>query len=1130
MMAYPRAWPRRLLWLAALLTMAMSLVLLAPRVLGQSEAGAGPSGPGPASGSGAAAGSGAEAPPPAAQGGGAAGASGGSGEEAAPGSSATGGNGAGEAGPGAEGGGDAAGDAAAAEGSEDGGEPLAEEEAVPTEEATEALEDITDTRETEAEEPSTDGEEQPTEDGEPEEAPAEGETDPAADGADGAAEPAADPTPTAEEQQDQAAAPARQMTSEEEEAARRAEAQRRARQLGRQRRDTLQSTLSELSTTPPEDEADERSPEEIREIQERTLIRLAQIARVELASCRRELAERRAALTEARDVQSHLERRMEWEPAAVRSGRKLVTEARLEVEALSEACLEYEQQFNALLAEYADEEDRVGNYEALLEQATTYRDSLERQAVEGASVETRLELAEETVEDLEGCVSVSRDTVSIITDTLSRLSMNVDLASELAIALERAATIAARRSVLQRGTSPLSGVALKGALEDVKQAPSAARDAITDLPGRLAAGWEEMSERDDGLSPPARIVLAAVMVIAAIMLLRWLWASLPRWYGYIEEEMEEVAADLDADTDPLEDDVDTDPETTATEIVTATDRERWRWRSRTTYAVLADALTTLVLFLIARLFWDLQDVRHGLILVCIVFGFLAYYRLLHLAISPRNEHRLLLTSAEEEIALPYRFGLAVGIAALVFVPLEASLVIIGYERFEVLSLAYLLHALAFLLIAAVYVPRVRSIVHPRFTDRIPAVRLLGEADLFLVGTMVLYVALSALGYTRLAILIFKGVLLTGLSFYGVYILGRRTAMWLIRRHPAPGRDASESVESSDDVNALRSVGWDLILTAHRLAIAAIGVLLIAWAWGLKAPHLEFVHTFLSRSIMEVQGTEVSLWGVLRALFLGYLIFFFAKITRRLIAGSGRLEQRFGAGARYAAAHLWFYIVVTIGFLWALLAAGFQWSILTVFAGMAGIGLGFGLQDVVKNFISGLIILVERPMRVGDLVDVAGETGYVTDISLRSTTIRTPDNIHMIIPNSSFVDQNITNFSIRDRRIRLRVEVGVHYGSDLDDVRDALLKVASGDRDVLDHPEARVFLTGFGDSSIDFMLMVWISRPHPLVQLQVKTRLIREIAAEFRRRDIEIPFPQRDLYIRSAVPMPISKHEGDYGLG
>jgi small-conductance mechanosensitive channel len=109
-------------------------------------------------------------------------------------------------------------------------------------------------------------------------------------------------------------------------------------------------------------------------------------------------------------------------------------------------------------------------------------------------------------------------------------------------------------------------------------------------------------------------------------------------------------------------------------------------------------------------------------------------------------------------------------------------------------------------------------------------------------------------------------------------------------------------------------------------------------------------------------------------------------------------------------------------------------------------------------------------------------------------------------------------------------VGVHYGSDLDDVRDALLKVAGGDRDVLDHPEARVFLTGFGDSSIDFMLMVWISRPHPLVQLQVKTRLIREIAAEFRRRDIEIPFPQRDLYIRSAVPMPISKHEGDYGLG
>ncbi len=737
-------------------------------------------------------------------------------------------------------------------------------------------------------------------------------------------------------------------------------------------------------------------------------------------------------------------------------------------------------------------------YGALMGQAEAYLKSLEAQSRGGTGGDTRLSLARETVSDLEGCLEASEETVSIITDTLSRLSESVDTASDLAVALERAATFASRNSVLRRSTSPFSRAAVRALAADVQSLPGAVASGVRTVPERMATGWDDLSSDGRTLTVASRIALSVLLLLSLALVLRWLRAGLPRWFEAAPERNEG-------------------------------EEGTGAWRARHTYAVLSLSAICVTLLVLAKLWWELRDLRHAVLLLCLLLGYAGYGHLLKLLLHPDSPHRLLLAD-EAEMGLPFRFGRALGIANLILMPIEVSLAVIGYENVEALHVIYLIHALALLALAAIYVPRVRRMVHTRFLGRIPAVRLLGEADVFLVITLVLFVILSAAGYTRLAVLVFRGVLLSGISFYGVYILGRRTGRWLMKRHPALGEAAAQETDKPDDTLALRSVGWDLIIILQRLAIAAIGAVLIAFSWGLKEPHVEFAQTLLARNIMEVQGMEISVWALLRAAIVAYVIYLIARMVRSLIAGSSRLEERYGAGARYAAAHLWFYTAVSVGFVWALLAAGFQWSILTVFAGMAGIGLGFGLQDVVKNFISGLIILVERPMRVGDLIDVEGESGYVDDISLRSTTLRGTDNVHVIIPNSAFVDQTIRNFSIRDRRMRLRVEVGVAYGSDLDLVREAMLKVARAHPDTLEKPDAEVFLTGFGDSSIDFLLMAWIARPHPLVQLRVRSQLMCGIADEFRRLGIEIPFPQRDLNVRSSEPVPVVLLEGGYDLG
>jgi len=185
-----------------------------------------------------------------------------------------------------------------------------------------------------------------------------------------------------------------------------------------------------------------------------------------------------------------------------------------------------------------------------------------------------------------------------------------------------------------------------------------------------------------------------------------------------------------------------------------------------------------------------------------------------------------------------------------------------------------------------------------------------------------------------------------------------------------------------------------------------------------------------------------------------------------------------------------------------------------------VGIGFGMQNITSNFISGFIILFERPIQAGDFVEVTGVLGRVTAIKARSTTINTIDNISIIVPNSQFISESLTNWSYKDPRTRLHVHVGVSYGSDVELVRETLLEVGSTQPDVLKDPEPRVLFREFGESSLNFDLLVWTDKP--LNQFIIRSDLNFAIVEAFRRKGVEIPFPQRDLHVRSSIPIMTSK--------
>ncbi len=271
------------------------------------------------------------------------------------------------------------------------------------------------------------------------------------------------------------------------------------------------------------------------------------------------------------------------------------------------------------------------------------------------------------------------------------------------------------------------------------------------------------------------------------------------------------------------------------------------------------------------------------------------------------------------------------------------------------------------------------------------------------------------------------------------------------------------------------------------------------------------HLFTTQLVV-IGDKHLSLSSIVALILLALAAFIVSRFISEWIKRGLLVRMGMSRGSREALAAVIHYLLAAFGFLIILQSAGINLSSLTVLAGVLGIGLGFGLQNLASNFISGVTLLVEQPIKVGDFIEVDKLLGTVEKISIRSTVVRTIDDVFVIVPNNRFVENNIINWSYQEPKCCIHIPVGVAYGTDPILVTEALLTAARMESGILYNPSPRVWFKSFGDSALNFELLVWIDEPEN--SDPIKSALHFRIEHEFRHRDIEIPFPQRELNIRN----------------
>jgi len=283
---------------------------------------------------------------------------------------------------------------------------------------------------------------------------------------------------------------------------------------------------------------------------------------------------------------------------------------------------------------------------------------------------------------------------------------------------------------------------------------------------------------------------------------------------------------------------------------------------------------------------------------------------------------------------------------------------------------------------------------------------------------------------------------------------------------------------------------------------------------------ELLDRILQFPLLRLGGGELTVLNLLKLVFWLLAVVLLERGLRKWALARLLARTQLQTASQFAIARIFGYAFIALGAYIGLQFAGIDLSSLALFAGAIGVGLGFGLQNVISNFVSGIIILVEHPIALGDRVEVGGVEGRVTRISLRSTNVVTNDNITIIVPNSDFIANRVTNWSHGDPKVRFRLPVGVAYGSDPEKLRTVLTTLAAEHPAVLADPPPQLLFVGFGESSLDFELAVWTRdmahRPHKL-----RSDLYFAIERALRAAGIEIPFPQRDLHIRTAGPAPLA---------
>jgi small-conductance mechanosensitive channel len=283
--------------------------------------------------------------------------------------------------------------------------------------------------------------------------------------------------------------------------------------------------------------------------------------------------------------------------------------------------------------------------------------------------------------------------------------------------------------------------------------------------------------------------------------------------------------------------------------------------------------------------------------------------------------------------------------------------------------------------------------------------------------------------------------------------------------------------------------------------------------------IRFWNNYLNQKLEIGDTLKISVASLIGGMLILFAAWLLSRTIRKFLEGRLAARTHLDPGLQFTLLRLTHYLILTGGIIFAAsLGLNLHFTSLAVLFTALSVGIGFGLQFIAGDIASGFILLFERPARIGDFVTITGPDSRITEgrvqtINLRTTSVLTNDRITVIVPNSKLVNDNLVNWSYADRRSRISVPVGVAYSSDVDLVTDTLLRAAEGITHVLPDPKPSVQFLGFGESSLDFRLLVWTDRPrrHPQIKSDINYRIWRL----FKEANIEIPFPQRDLNLRAA---------------
>jgi small-conductance mechanosensitive channel len=391
---------------------------------------------------------------------------------------------------------------------------------------------------------------------------------------------------------------------------------------------------------------------------------------------------------------------------------------------------------------------------------------------------------------------------------------------------------------------------------------------------------------------------------------------------------------------------------------------------------------------------------------------------------------------------------------------------------------------------------------------------LGRLTAFRVGACLVMVTFAvalvggALGYMRLARLLASGLLGSGalaLTLYAAVRVVVGIAAFSLRVWPL---GLLQMVQHHRDLLERRT---------HRVLVWAA---IMAWVArtldhvGLFQPALSFGVAVLATRLGR-GSIQITVHDMLEFVLTVWLAYLASTFIRFVLHEDVYPHTRLTRGITYAISSLLNYVIVALGFLFAVGALGLDLTKVTVLAGALGVGIGFGLQSVVNNFVSGLILLFERPVHVGDIIEVGDISGEVSRIGIRASTLRTWQGAEIIVPNAQLVTERVTNWTLSDRTRRIDLPVGVDYGSAPDKVVDVLEAVARAHPQIMPTPPPQAVFKSFGDSSINFELRAWTNRFErwPVIQ----TELAGAIHAALRAAGMSLPFPQREVRLLREDP-------------